>query len=65
MNKPQTWAEHKCNKKYDDAPPSQKATCGICNRSWCDYCDPAPSALCPYCHGVGYSTAPIEEDDDG
>lgn len=35
-----------------------KATCGICGKSWCDACDPTPSALCHYCHGRGYSTAP-------
>jgi hypothetical protein len=35
-------------------------TCGICDRSWCESCDPAPSALCHYCHGRGHSTAPVE-----
>lgn len=34
-------------------------TCGICGRSWCEQCDPAPSALCHWCHGRGYSTAPV------
>lgn len=34
------------------------ATCGICERAWCYECDPGPSALCPWCHGRGYSTAP-------
>lgn len=34
-------------------------TCGICDRSWCERCDPAPAALCHYCHGLGYSTAAI------
>lgn len=33
-------------------------TCGICDRSWCEDEDPAPAALCHYCHGRGYSTAP-------
>ncbi len=37
---------------------TQRATCGRCNRSWCERCDPGPSALCPYCHGRGYSLAP-------
>ena len=35
-------------------------TCGMCDRSWCERCDPAPSALCHWCHGRGYSTAPID-----
>ena len=34
-------------------------TCGICDAAWCEECDPAPSALCHYCHGRGYSTAEI------
>jgi len=33
-------------------------TCGGCGRRWCEGCDPAPSALCHYCHGRGYSEAP-------
>lgn len=33
------------------------ATCGNCERSWCDACDPTPSALCHWCHGRGHSTA--------
>lgn len=37
----------------------ERATCGICGRSWCDRCDPTPSALCHYCHGVGKSSAPL------
>ena len=36
-------------------------TCGKCRRAWCEQCDPAPSALCHYCHGRGYSTAPRKE----
>lgn len=36
-----------------------RATCGGCNRSWCDLCDPAPSALCHYCNGTGKSSAPL------
>jgi hypothetical protein len=36
-----------------------KATCGNCGNSWCDDCDPTPSALCHWCNGRGYSTAPI------
>jgi hypothetical protein len=35
------------------------ATCGNCVRSWCARCDPAPSALCHYCHGRGFSLAPL------
>lgn len=38
-----------------------KVTCGNCGQSWCEACDPAPSALCHYCHGRGYSTAPIRK----
>lgn len=30
-------------------------TCGNCNRSWCERCDPAPSAPCHWCHGRGKS----------
>lgn len=36
-----------------------EVTCGICGRSWCEKCDPCPSALCHWCHGYGYSNAPI------
>lgn len=31
------------------------ATCGACGLSWCEACDPTPSALCHRCHGRGYS----------
>lgn len=41
-----------------DHTPLAVATCGGCHRSWCSTCDPGPSALCPWCHGRGYSTAP-------
>ena len=41
-----------------------KVTCGNCERSWCEYCDPAPSALCHFCHGRGHSDAEIERDWD-
>ena len=37
----------------------QKVTCGNCQRSWDEDKDPAPSALCHWCHGRGYSTAPL------
>ena len=30
-------------------------TCGRCNRSWCERCDPCPSALCPFCNSNGSS----------
>jgi hypothetical protein len=36
-----------------------KVTCGNCGREWCERCDPAPAALCPWCHGRGYSTHPL------
>ncbi len=35
-------------------------TCGSCHASWCERCDPAPSALCHTCHGRGHSTAPLQ-----
>lgn len=35
------------------------ATCGKCQRMWCHVCDPGPSALCPFCHGRGYSIREI------
>ena len=41
--------------------PAEIATCGNCGRSWCAACDPAPAALCHYCHGIGYSIAPRKQ----
>jgi len=38
---------------------SSAATCGNCHRRWCHVCDPGPAALCPFCHGRGYSTHEI------
>lgn len=54
-------AVHVCAAKDEmgDPLPPEMVTCGICRRSWCERCDPAPSALCVWCHGRGYSTAPI------
>ena len=49
-----TYAE--CN----HASSYSEAVCLTCCAHWCDECDPAPSALCHYCHGRGYSTALIE-----
>lgn len=43
-----------------DRNGNAEVTCGNCGRSWCEHCDPGPSALCPFCHGRGYSTAPIK-----
>lgn len=40
----------------------EQATCGNCNRSWCFKCDPCPSAMCHWCNGRGYSTAPLTAD---
>lgn len=34
-------------------------TCGACEGVWCDACDPAHGPLCPWCHGMGYSTAAV------
>lgn len=55
------YPEHTCPSVDDDGQPAvaKVATCGICSRSWCERCDPAPSALCPWCHGIGHSTAPV------
>lgn len=36
-------------------------TCGDCAGMWCDACDPAHGPLCPWCAGMGYSTAAIRE----
>lgn len=36
-----------------------RVTCGACNRSWCERCDPAPGALCHWCHGRGSSQAQL------
>lgn len=36
-------------------------TCGNCQRSWDESLDPAPSAMCHYCNGKGYTTAPTED----
>jgi len=33
--------------------------CLTCYGSWCAECDPAPSALCHWCHGRGYSHASV------
>ena len=43
----------------NDCRPRDVVMCGGCGRSWCDRCDPAPSALCHWCNGRGYSTAAI------
>lgn len=47
-----TPAVHKCR-------DIRKVTCGRCNRSWCERCDPCPAALCHWCNGNGKSTAPL------
>ena len=39
---------------------ASRVTCGNCDSSWCERCDPGPSALCHTCHGRGHSTAPLE-----
>ncbi len=56
-----TTINHRCNETDDDGLPLKPdvATCGRCGRSWCFNCDPCPAALCHWCHGRGYSTAPI------
>ena len=40
----------------------ERVTCGGCERSWCERCDPAPAALCHWCHGRGESLAPLSND---
>lgn len=59
--KPSANRLHVCAGTDDDGQPlrPEVVTCGICGRSWCERCDPAPSALCHYCHGRGYSEAPM------
>jgi len=37
-----------------------RVTCGNCNHSWCESCDPAPSAMCHWCNGMGESFASLE-----
>lgn len=34
-------------------------TCGNCGKSWDESRDPAPAALCHWCHGRGHSTAEV------
>lgn len=41
-----------------------RVTCGGCGRAWCGECDPAPSALCHWCHGRGSSSAEMEPADE-
>lgn len=36
-----------------------RVTCGNCGHAWCERCDPAPAALCHWCHGRGSSTAEL------
>jgi hypothetical protein len=40
---------------------ASRVTCGNCDSSWCERCDPGPSALCHTCHGRGHSIAPLYE----
>ena len=45
---------------HDDCGRGDQITeCNGCNGIWCDRCDPAHGPLCPWCHGMGYSTAAI------
>lgn len=32
---------------------SDVAECGNCTRAWCALCQPAPSAMCVWCNGMG------------
>lgn len=49
------YPEHAC--PSGEAP--EVVMCGARGHAWCERCDPAPSALCPTCHGRGHSTAPV------
>lgn len=53
--------ELKPNTPDHNCESPEPATCGNCGRSWCFRCDPCPSAACHWCHGRGYSTAPLPE----
>jgi hypothetical protein len=59
---PRSWDGHTCDGVDDDDRPlkPKRVTCGDCGREWCERCDPCPSALCHWCHGRGYSLAPLE-----
>lgn len=47
---------------HDECGTSADVTeCDMCLGVWCDRCDPAHGPLCPWCHGMGYSTAAIIE----
>ena len=51
---------HRCKRPDERGSlEGSPSTCGNCGRTWCDNCDPAPAALCPWCHGYGYSSAPL------
>lgn len=51
---------HACPPNLDgSARTPEVVVCGIRGHAWCERCDPAPAALCPFCHGRGYSTAPV------
>lgn len=55
------FATHICTAtdECDKPLPPLVVTCGNCRRSWCEQCDPCPSAMCPWCNGAGGSKAPI------
>jgi len=52
---------HDCHRFDSDGASLEpdRVTCGNCGRSWCERCDPTPSALCHYCHGRGHSFAAL------
>lgn len=45
---------------HEDTCEQHRVTCGNCGKSWCELADPAPAALCHWCHGRGYSDAELE-----
>lgn len=52
---------HDCGRVDANGDPvsPERVTCGHCGRSWCERCDPCPSALCHWCHGRGDSSAAL------
>lgn len=53
---------HVCKQRDEMGEPLKPlaVVCGAnSNHSWCERCDPCPAALCHWCHGRGYSIAPL------
>lgn len=54
-----TYDELDSDMRCEDCHQPEKVTCGNCGKSWDESRDPAPSALCHWCHGRGESTHPL------